>query len=110
MKARHPTLRYMAGFLLLFAWSAPAFGHDHWINNRNYKSEKGQHCCDHRSKNGDCDEINPSAVKPTADGQGYMTPTGRVGIRSTYFSEDGKTYLCSPPGGPPRCLFIPGGG
>lgn len=87
-----------------------ASGHQHWINNHNYKSESGQHCCDHRSSNGDCDEIDPETVKPTPDGQGYMTPKGRVSGRSTYISEDGKTYLCSPPNGPPRCLFIRSGG
>ena len=84
--------------------------HDHWINNRGYKSESGTHCCDHRSSNGDCDEIDPDTIKPTPDGQGYLTPKGRVGNRSTYISEDGKTYLCSPPNGPPRCLFIRSGG
>ena len=84
--------------------------HDHWINNRGYKSESGTHCCDHRSSNGDCDEIDPDTIKPTPAGQGYLTPKGRVGNRSTYISEDGKTYLCSPPNGPPRCLFIRSGG
>lgn len=84
--------------------------HDHWINNRGYKSESGSHCCDHRASGGDCDEIDPDTVKMTPDGQGYVTPKGRVSGRSTYISEDGKTYLCSPPNGPPRCLFIRSGG
>lgn len=82
--------------------------HDHWINNRGYKDENGTHCCDHRANNGDCDEVPAESVKPTPDGQGYLTPKGRISNRSTYISEDGKTYLCGST--KPRCLFVPGGG
>ena len=82
--------------------------HDHWINNRGYKDEHGTHCCDHTSKNGDCAEIPADSIKPAPDGQGYLTPKGRVSNRSTYISEDGKTYLCGTT--KPRCLFIRGGG
>ena len=103
-------VRAFLAVCLLPAFAAGARAHDHWINNRGYKSETGQHCCDHRASGGDCDEIAEADVKLMPDGRGYMTPKGRVSGRSTYISEDGKTYLCSPPGGPPRCLFVRSGG
>jgi hypothetical protein len=122
MKARFLLMGYAAfvlpAFAMPFTHVEPGQGnagplilaHDHWINNKGYKSESGVHCCDHRASGGDCDEIDPDTVKPMPDGRGYMTPKGRVSGRSTYISEDGKTYLCSPPQGPPRCLFIRSGG
>lgn len=92
-------------------WLVPkANAHDHWINNPAYKSESGAHCCGVTGPNADCVEIPDDSAKPRADGQGYDTPKGRIGNRSIYTSEDGKTWLCAPRNGPPRCLFIRIGG
>ena len=77
-----------------------------WINDGGYKGTDGLHCCGWQ----DCMEVPADSVKPNADGQSYSTPKGDIGNKGIYYSRDGKTWICRFQGGPPKCLFVPGGG
>lgn len=77
-----------------------------WINENGYKGTDDLHCCGWN----DCMEIDARDAKPTPDGQGYSTPKGVVGNKGIYHSRDGKAWICRFASGPPKCLFIPGGG
>ena len=84
----------------------PAHGIYAWINDGGYKGTDGLHCCGWQ----DCMEVPADSVKPNADGQSYSTPKGDIGNKGIYYSRDGKTWICRFQGGPPKCLFVPGGG
>lgn len=59
------------------------------------------HCCSPR----DCKPIDPAAVREMPGGA-FSTPSGPVGGRAVYQSEDGRTIICAWPDGRARCLFI----
>lgn len=77
-----------------------------WINDHGYKGTDGLHCCGIQ----DCMEVPASSVNPTPDGYGYYTPKGIINNKGVYHSRDGKAWICRFQGGPPKCLFVPGGG
>jgi hypothetical protein len=118
MKARFFLLWLLGGpsFALPITYYEPGYGNAGplvlahleyaWINEHGYKGTDGLHCCGWQ----DCKEIDASEAKPTPDGQGYSTPNGIVGNKGVYHSRDGKAWICRFQNGPPKCLFIPGGG
>lgn len=95
---------------LMVAISAPrapiAHGEYAWINDGNYKSANGTHCCGWN----DCMLLSAQDVMPVP--QGHATPHGIVPPKATYQSRDGKIWMCrwwlADPAS--KCLFIPGAG
>ncbi len=80
----------------------PAFAHDSWISNGNYRNWLGELCCGYP----DCSIVNAQHV--TLPTNGYRLTSGEFILQSeTQPSGDGKYWLCKHPSGKRRCFFAP---
>lgn len=87
-------------------WLVQAHGAYAWIADHGYKGTDGLHCCGWN----DCMQVPAESVRPTPDGSGYYTQKGIISNKGVYHSRDGKAWICRFQSGPPKCLFVPGGG
>jgi hypothetical protein len=97
---------------LAFAAIAAAFcagsalAHDHWINNGNYVSTEGVHCCG----DNDCFELAAGDVRETAGGYLIVKLNEVVPFSEAQISEDGHFWRCRGADGKRRCFFAPPSG
>lgn len=80
-------------FLLLLLLTSEAWGHDHWINNRNLKDPAtGVHCC---SAHQDCNPAKVDGVREVTGGF-LVVVTGEIisHPRVLWESRDGAWWVC----------------
>lgn len=90
--------------LILFASTAIAVAHDHWINRGGFRGpQNGEWCCGTQ----DCFVVPYSAVKLGNAGFELFGAVEVVPYTEVLPSADGQYWRCQRPNGTRRCFFAP---